>query len=439
MRMLSALAAAALAGLSAASAAAWPGEGSFASGLADIRTALQSQLPRGGFKASARPAPEPSPELRFSLPVPVSLLDRFVKDAVAAHPLLALADSRRPVLRAEGGELVVSNIILPRLSLPSGRTELGRPTLYLRPFCAGRNRIGLRVRQVLFDEHSLVGAANTAGWLSDERLFLGIAEGLEAQAGPGELVRISHDAARRELDLDFSPGAILPAAPEVSFDRLELAGESLVLSLNIARPVPAGGAGEYEFVLGEGLLNRLLQAVSDDRISFQRLYGRPSGAFLGVPRPGDVEVSGLVNTGLSLPFPFAGRQLHAVFVAVVRPSVVAANTVRIEIASLESLWLGAGPQTALPNVPAFIQSHPGVQRLIADRVAKALAEDAELARYVSARQAGPGAVELRLKETAVLPALARYIEVRSLLVETGRLRLGYALRDPSAPHAGKVK
>ncbi|MBI5243160.1 MAG: hypothetical protein HY922_05660 [Elusimicrobia bacterium] len=352
----------------------------------------------------------------------MSLIDKFLKDSVASHPALAVADSRRPVLRAEGNELVVSNILLPRPTLPSGSVELGRPTLHVRPYSAGLNRIAFHIRRIEFDDRSLLGAAQTAGWVSEERIFAQLVEGLKAGLRQGESIRLSHDLRKRLVYASFSPEFILPAGPSVRFDKVELEGENLVFSLGFSR-AQAGASKDLEYMLGEGVINDVLKVLSDDKLSFRHYYSRASGVFLGVPRPGCMEISAFVNTGVRLPFPYAGRDLHAIFASVIRPSVSRENTLRLELERIDILWLGAGPENSIPNVPAFIQRHPGIQRLITDKTAEALAKNAELARYADVRKAGPSAIELRLKEGAILPALFRYFSIRGLRVEEGRLFL----------------
>lgn len=426
----------------------------------DIRSLMQK-------KQADMPVPSPSPApivapadagkwfelnggrtLACAVRIPYSLVDSKFKEALNGKESASIADPARPVFFKQGEYIYLSNFNVRLMGLP-----VFQPTIKARPFLAAKNKIGFQVVATSYGNlpaNTVMAAVGILGFASDKLLLKNVADTIISavknclvsclsflsQGRPQQTAAAQPDKGVADFYYDENAkifyvtltdkfiSAVIPGQEITEF----VCGDAdFILSVGEASTNAIIGNAPYNIMLGDGNVNRLLRSVSSDNLSFVPDARIPGGIRFGNPDETSLTVSGMVNTGITLGWPYKGKKLKIAFTALLKPSMPETNRVVMEIDRIRINNIIAG-NVVLLGIPDFIQNIRGLQNILIDRTTKFLAGNPGIKRFVGVTKTGPASLAVDIKAGCLLPAFFDRIDLNAVKLSPGKLYVRYQTR-----------
>ena len=359
----------------------------------------------------------PAPALDMTIKLPFNSLGQrlFGMTDIKITPIVASS----PVLYRQGGNIAFGNVTVDYNGI------IVEPTVLLKPYFEGSNRLAIKVVSVeadmvfgpkeMIDKDGLVEMLMTKMTTSLLEAMDSAFAANKVSLRAGDVLRFAYDRKSWTLRAAVTPTFVAPLLPglisNVNLTAFTFDGLGFALSVRSGSAASLARLPGYNLAISDGLLtNFLLQYTKGS--SFDLM---PAGCEGGVKFRGDarLEVAGKALV-TSLPL-----KPNVYFRAEMLPTLVRNNviTMRFEKVTVDKAYkLG---------VPDFVNGW--LQGTIISGVVNAITSNADLAKVVTARKLDDRTVELTLKNSAFLPSFATGAVIKRLKIGNGLLYLGFEL------------
>ena len=395
-----------------------------AAAVPGVEVSAPASIELAGFNKS----PNLAPGLDMTLKLTFASLNKRLAEMFAkvsagpeAPAQLQVIDPLAPVLSRLGDLVVLTNVTVDYKGVDI------EPTVQIRPYFEGNNRLALQFTKVEADVAFGPKAAglpqldkNEIMALVAEKLTTGVLDAMNKAFASNKValkaenvIAFTYNKADWTLRAVISPDFVAPLLPGL-IKNINLASftfDDSGFALGVQTGVAINQLQGYNLALSDGLLTAfLLQYTSGSDFNLT-----PEGYEGGVKfrADGRMELAGKIYAREMFLKP------NVYFVVTMLPKLTARNvmTVKIEKVEVEKAY-GIG-------VPGFLNNW--LQGTIISKVVDTVANDPKLKKAVKARKLSDDTLEFNLDKAAFLPSFAEGAVINNLRVKTGLLYLAFDL------------
>ena len=378
--------------------------------------------------------PQPMPALTKSPNIPVSALDMTIKlpfkalsERIEKMPLAQITplEAGAPILFKKGENIALSNINVRYNNIDV------EPTILVKPFFEGNNKLALKVVKIDVDVAFGPKAVATAPALDKDglmelvmtRLSAGMVENIDKAFAQNkvplraaDVLSFTYDRKAWVLRADVTPKFVAPLLPglipDINLTGFNFDDNGFYLSVNAGSAVSNAKLPGYNLAMSDGLITNFLMQFTAGS-DFNLLPGGKYDGGVKFRADGLMEVAGKVYVR-SLPL-----KPNVYFVATLRPIVTKDNTIwlRVERVDVEKAY-GIG-------VPGFLNNW--LQGTIISNVVKTVMTNEALKKVVTSKKLDDKTLEMTLKTSAFLPSFAKGATIKYMKFGNGLMYLGFEL------------
>ncbi|OGR95206.1 MAG: hypothetical protein A2016_03060 [Elusimicrobia bacterium GWF2_62_30] len=377
------------------------------------------------------PAPEEIMGYEKSPQIPTSALDLTIKlpfktlsQRIAEMPMAKITplDASAPILFKQGDNIALSNINVDYNGINV------EPTILIKPFFEGNNKLALKVVKIEADVAfgpkaatpldkdglmEMVMTKLTTGMLENiDKAFAKNKVPLRAK----DVLTFTYDRKAWILRANVTPKFVAPLLPGLIPD-INLTGFSFddlgfSMSVNAGSAVSIAKLPGYNLAMSDGLITNFIMQFTAGS-DFNLLPGGKYDGGVKFRADGLMEVAGKVYVR-SMPL-----KPNVYFTATLRPIVTKDNTIwlRVERVDVEKAY-GIG-------VPGFLNNW--LQGTIISNVMKTITTNEALLKVMTCKKLDDKTVEMTLKNSAFLPSFAKGATIKYMKLGTGLMYLGFEL------------
>ncbi len=405
-----------------------------AAGDFDLQAIKASDLQASGSGLQAAPVPvQPRLlDMARSPNMPAPVLDMTVKlpfralsERVASLPQVKMRaiDPSAPILFRQGDHIAFSNVSVNYNGM------IVDPTILIKPFFEGRNRLAIKVMKVEADIEmgprapfaqpldkdalmQMVMGSLTKGMLQsmDEAFAKN-----RVQLRASDVLSFIYDRKSWTLHAAVNPGFVAPLLPglitDVSLSNFTFDDQGFALSVQTGSAESVAKVPGCNLAVSDGLLDNFVGQFAKNTDFQLHPAGHEGG--LKFSADGSVELAGRIYARSVFLKP------NVYFRARMIPQLVGPNTlkVRVERVDVDQAY-GIG-------VPGFINNW--IQGKVVSSVIATLTTNPALAKVMTARKLDDHTVQITLKNSAFLPSFANGAVIDNLKIGNGLMYLGFKL------------
>ena len=362
----------------------------------------------------------PAAALDMTIKLPFSALSARIADlpSIKMQPI----DPSAPILFRQGDHIAFSNVTVDYNGIEA------EPTILIKPFFEGNNKLAIKVMKV---EADIAFGPKAAGAPLDKdglmemvmtNLTTGMLEAMDKAFAANkvpmrakDVLNFSYDRKSWTLHAAVTPGFVAPLLPNlitnINLTAFSFDDSGFALSVKSGSAASIAELPGYNLAMSDGLLdNFILQFTKGTDFEFH-----PAGHEGGLKfrADGRIELAGKIYARDVFLKP------NVYFKATILPTLTAANTIRVRVDRVDV------DQAYGIGVPGFINNW--IQGKVVSSVIATLTTNPALAKVMTARKLDDHTVELTLKNSAFLPSFAKGAVIQSLKIGNGLMYLGFEL------------
>ena len=382
---------------------------------------LQAVPAASGVKAVTRAPNIAAAALDMTLKLPFKTLGSRLQDLPGAK--VTPIEPSEPVLFREGDHIVFTNVSVNYNGIEA------EPTIKIKPFFEGNNRLAIKVVKVEADismgpKRSGFGGLDKDGLMemvmnnlsssmlaAVDKAFAGNRVPLRAR----DVMSFRYDRTSWTLHANVTTNFVAPLLPglikDVSLTSFNFDDSGFSLSVKADSATSIAQLPGFNLAMSDGLLTNFIKQFTDGG-DFELM---PSGHEGGVKfcADGHMELAGKVHM-TEMTF-----KPNVYFRAQFRPVLTARNTITVQFMRVDvSQAYGVG-------VPGFLNNW--LQKKIIRGVTNAITSNAQLAKVMTAQKLDDRTVRLTLKNSAFLPSFAKGASIENMRIGNGLLYLAFEL------------
>jgi len=363
----------------------------------------------------------PSPLLDMTIKLPFSSLSSRLAElpGIKMRPITAGA----PVLFRKGDQIVFGNVTVDYNGIEA------EPTIIIKPFFEGENRLAIKVVKVEADIAFGPKAFNPSSQLDKDGLMelvmtnlsTGILESMDAafsknkvQLRAKDVLTFKYDRLSWTLRTTVNPKFIAPLLPgfisNVSLRNFTFDDQGFALSVKSGSASAAQLAG-YNLTVSDGLLDNFINQFTQKTDFEFHPQGKEGG--LKFRADGRLEVAGKIYARDVFGKP------NVYFKATILPELIGANTLKVKVERVDV------DQAYGIGVPGFINNW--IQGKVIRSITETLVTNPELAKVMTATKLDDKTVKIVLKNSAFMPSFAKGAVIRNMKITNGLMYLGFDL------------
>ena len=400
----------------------------------DLNSVSVSDLKSSQSSLQAVPMPIPAELLGIekSPNMPAAALDMSIKlpfkslsARIAELPGIKLQaiNPGAPILSRQADHIAFTNV-----SVNYNGMEV-EPTLLIKPFFEGNNKLAIKVMKVEADVAFGPKAAFGAQMDKDGLMEMVMTNLTTAMLGSmdaafqknkvplkaKDVLTFSYERKSWTLHAAVNPNFVAPLLPglisNISLTNFSFDDAGFALSVKSGSAASIAQLPGYNLALSDGLLdNFIAQFTKTTDFEFH-----PQGHEGGIKfrADGRLELAGKIYART-----VAGKP-NVYFKAVVLPTLTGPNTIKVRIDRVDV------DQAYGIGIPGFINNW--IQGKVATSIIATLTTNPQLAKVMTARKLDDKTVEIVLKNSAFLPSFAKGAVINNLKLGNGLLYLGFDL------------
>jgi len=363
----------------------------------------------------------PAPALDMTIKLPFKALSSRLSElpGIKMQPI----NPGAPILFRQGNHIAFSNVVVDYNGIEA------EPTLLIKPFFEGNNKLAIKVMKVeadiAFGPKAAFGAQLDKDGLMEmvmTNLTTGMLEAMDkAFAGnkvplkAKDVLTFAYDRKSWTLRAAVTPGFVAPLLPglinNISLTAFSFDESGFALSVKSGSAASIAQLPGYNLAISDGLLdNFILQYTKGTDFEFHP-QGKEGG--LKFRADGRLELAGKIYARDAFGKP------NVYFKATILPELTGPNTlkVRIERVDVDKAY-GIG-------IPGFINNW--IQGKVVSSLIETLTTNQGLTKVMTARKLDDKTVQITLKNSAFLPSFAKGAVIKNLKIGNGLMYLGLEL------------
>jgi hypothetical protein len=363
----------------------------------------------------------PAPVLDMTVKLPF----RALSERVTSLPQVKMQaiDPSAPILFRQGDHIAFSNVSVNYNGM------IVDPTILIKPFFEGRNRLAIKVMKVEADIEMGPRAPFTQPLDKDglmqmvmDNLTKGMLQSMDeafaknrVQLRASDVLSFAYDRKSWTLHAAVKPGFVAPLLPglitDVSLSNFTFDDQGFALSVQTGSAESVAKVPGCNLAISDGLLDNFIGQFAKNTDFQLHPAGHEGG--LKFSADGSVELAGKIYARDVFLKP------NVYFRARIVPQLVGPNTlkVRVERVDVDQAY-GIG-------VPGFINNW--IQGKVVSSVIATLTTNPALAKVMTARRLDDRTVQITLKNSAFLPSFANGAVIDNLKIGNGLMYLGFKL------------
>ncbi len=359
----------------------------------------------------------PTPLLDMTIKLPFSALNSRLADlpGLKMQPI----DPSSPILFNEGDHITFGNVTVNYNGLDV------EPTVLIKPFFEGNNRLALKVMKVeadvafgpkaVLDKDGLMETVMTSlsnGMIAAmDKAFSGNRVSMRAR----DVISFVYDRKSWTLHMAVTPDFVAPLLPGL-IENINLTAFSFD-SNGFALGVRSGSAGSLSQVpgcnlaLSDGLLDNFINQFTKGTDFEFHPKGHEGG--LKFRADGRMELAGKIYAKDVFLKP------NVYFKATIKPELTGPNKLKIRVDSVDV------DQAYGIGIPGFVNGW--LQGTIIGSLMKTITTNKDLVKVATVRKVDDKTVEITLKNSAFLPSFAKGAVINNLKIGNGLMYLGFSL------------
>jgi len=362
-----------------------------------------------------------APALDMTIKLPFKALSRRVTELPGVK--MKAIDPAAPILFRQGDHIAFSNVSVDYNGIEA------EPTILIKPFFEGNNKLAIKVMRVeadiAFGPKAAFGAALDKDGLMEmvmNNLTAGMLKAMDEAFAKNkvaikakDVLTFAYDRKSWTLRAAVTPGFVAPLLPglisDINLTAFSFDDSGFALSVKSGSAAGIAQLPGYNLAVSDGLLDNFINQFTKEGDFEFHPKGHEGG--LKFRADGRLEVAGKIYARDVFLKP------NVYFRATILPELIGPNTlkVRVERVDVDQAY-GIG-------LPGFINNW--IQDKVVGAVINTLTTNPALVKVMTARKLDDKTVEIVLKNSAFLPSFAQGAVINKLKIGNGLMYLGFEL------------
>jgi hypothetical protein len=361
-----------------------------------------------------------APALDMTIKLPFKALSQRVAELPQAK--ITPIDPSAPILFRQGDHITFSNVDVDY----NGVTA--EPTILIKPFFEGDNKLAIKVMKVeadiAFGPKAIGGGLDKDGLMQMvmDKLTTGMLQSMDEAFAANkvpmrakDVLVFSYDRKSWTLHASVNPGFIAPLLPNlitnVTLSNFTFDDSGFALSVRTGSANAIAQLPGYNLAMSDGLLDNFINQFTKGTDFEFHPQGKEGG--LKFRADGRVELAGKIYARDVFGKP------NVYFKATILPQYIGPNTLKVTVERVDvDKAYGIG-------IPGFINNW--IQGKVIRSVIETLTTNQALAKVMTATKLDDKSVKIVLKNSAFLPSFAKGAVINNLKIGNGLMYLGFEL------------